>query len=85
MESQLIKLKKAVLVDGVETKEITLHEPTIAALKGLEVTSVIRGDTMSLIKLLPRICAGLDEKSVERMSFHDIASVTLAVTNFLGD
>lgn len=82
-----VNTKKVTLPDAIkrrskDVKEITLSEPTVPALTGLEITGVIRGDTAQLVILLPRI-SELTEAEAKSLSFKNIAKLSMSVTNFL--
>lgn len=82
MQTKTVKLSKPVMIDGVETTEIQLREPTLAALSGLEIAAVIRGQVDQLMMLLPKI-SDLTESQCANLSFRDMAALSLAVTGFL--
>jgi hypothetical protein len=67
-----------------EITEITISEPTITDLHGLEINGVIRGDAAQLCILLPRI-SELTESQVKNLSFKNISLISMKVTSFLGD
>ena len=68
---------------GAQIEEVTLTEPSVPALQGLEINGVIRGDTTQLLILLPRI-SELTEADVKKLSFKNLAALSMSVTNFLG-
>ncbi len=77
-----VTLPTAIKRRNKDVKEITLSEPTITALTGLEITGVIRGDTAQLVTLLPRI-SDLTESEARNLSFKNIAKLSMSVTSFL--
>ncbi len=82
MQTKTVKLSNPVMIDGAETKEIQLREPTLAALSGLEVSAVIRGQVDQLMMLLPKI-SDLTESQCSNLGFRDIATLSMAVVGFL--
>lgn len=85
MKTQEITLAEPIERGDKKISKITLQEPSAQALTGLEVMSVIRGDVQQLIMLLPRICPDLEEHEAKKLSFKNIARISMAVTSFLGD
>lgn len=82
--SKTITLPEPIERTSSKLKNITLAEPTVTSLHGLEITAVIRGDTAQLMILLPRI-SELTEAEVNKLTFKNIAFISMKVVSFLSD
>lgn len=83
MTTKKVTLPTPILRGETEITEIELFEPSMAALQGLEISSVVRGDVAQLMILLPKI-SDLNDAEVRKLSFKNITALSLAVTGFLG-
>ena len=76
-----VKLSEPVTIDGNEVTEINLRKPRAGEMRGMKLTDVLQMDTMTMIKLLPRISSPpLSEAQVANMEvedFTDLASKTV--------
>ena len=84
MKSKKVTLPNPIKRRSSTLKTVTLNEPSVPALTGLEITAVVRGDTQQLCILLQRI-SELTETEVKKLSFKNIAKLSMEVTTFLGD
>lgn len=75
-------LSKPIKRGDVELHEVTLTEPTMASLSGLQIQLIINGQTDQLMVLLPRI-SDLTKDEIMNLSFSQIASLAVHVNHFL--
>lgn len=70
---------------GSETiKELTIRKLTTGALRGLSLAEVVRMDTDSIIKLLPRITSpALTEAEAKQLSVADVFEAGSEIVGFL--
>lgn len=86
MTTQTVTLRRPVTIDGRETAEITLREPTTGDLRGLKLTEVLQGSAAAIIKLVPRISTPpLSEAQVAALSMHDVTALFGGIMGFLTD
>lgn len=83
MQEKTIKLPIPMLVNGTEVSEVTINEPNIAAMQGLEMSGIIRGDISQLMVLIPKI-SEITQSDLNKISFANMAALSLGVTGFLG-
>lgn len=83
MKSKTITLPQSMMIDGKEQMEITINEPNIAAMQGLEMSGIIRGDITQLMILIPKITE-ISAADLNKISFANMAALSLGVTGFLG-
>ena len=80
--TRVLKLKTGIKRGSKTVTEFTLREPTVKALSGLEIFSVVRGDVESLAVLLPRI-SDITEAEIKKFNFMQIAQVARELQYFL--
>jgi len=83
MKSKTITLPQPMMIDGKEQTEVTINEPNIAAMQGLEMSGIIRGDVSQLMILIPKITE-ISSADLNKISFANMAALSLGVTGFLG-
>ena len=83
MKSKKITLPQPMMIDGKEQTEVTINEPNIAAMQGLEMSGIIRGDVSQLMILIPKITE-ISAADLNKISFANMAALSLGVTGFLG-
>lgn len=83
MTEKVITLPQPMIISGSEVTEITIREPNIASMQGLEMSGVIRGDISQLMILIPKI-SDIGHADLNKISFSNMAALSLGVTSFLG-
>ena len=81
----VVPLKTPIVNGDAQIKELTLREPRPGELRGLSLSDIARGDTNTLIKLIPRIAnENVTENEIAMLDgLVDYANLYEAIAGFL--
>lgn len=81
--SKTITLTTPIVRGDTTISEITVNKPKVGALRGLSLADVVKMETDTMLKLIPRVTIpALAEHEVSDMDLPDYTAVTTEIINF---
>jgi hypothetical protein len=87
MAAQKITLKKPIQAHGEEISELTINEPTIGALEGVELTISFEGTVKIDLAAIPKLIAAsadIPPSAAKQIGFSDLPAMVEVVMGFIG-